>query len=901
MKYLLFVCLLIAVFLNTAYTQTIYTNFGDFKAAAKIAKAGDEIILAKGRYKAESISMIDISGTEANPVIIRAEEIGADTLDNGTYFDLRHCSYVTIQGFVINISENSTTFKIQTCDHIRITQNIMDGTGEAEFKADGVSRNSSVWVSIQSLWDDLVGISNHNQIDHNLFQNKHTLGNMIRIDGTDEKFVSQYDVIEYNHFKNMGPRAENEMEVIRVGWSAMSESDGFATISNNLFEECNGDPEIVSVKCNKNIISHNTFRRCQGTLSLRHGNKSVVEGNFFLGENASGTGGVRIYGSDHRIVNNYFEGLTGTLWDAPVTLTKGDAEEGSSGLSNHFRIERAIIANNTLVNNDYGIEIGYDNGGKYSKPPRDVVMVNNLVTGSKNSLVNYISAPANMIWSDNIIFPAGSAIVGTSVSFTTAEAQSIDPQLNFNSGEGLYRSTALTPQYLAFSSLVGEVAYDMDGQLRTTPYTYGADEWSSELILYKPLEAKDVGVSMGEYLFASKSKLDFGVEGGNTEILVSSNLNWTVVNDQSWIKVTPTTGSAGTKLSVEVDENTTGAIRSGNLLIESTNATGDKIVKIVAVNQAASVAPYLQVSTETVNLTAPGEASLITVTSNIQWSATADKVWLIVAPGTGDGNGQISVSALVNESVASRNGSITVTNGAELSRVIKVQQAGKQITEVKLPVVTAIASTEQADQGNIAANVIDNNLNNRWSGDGDGAFITLDLGAICNVSFLKVGLYKGDQRTSSFDILTSTDGVTFTGAITGITSEITADLLVIYDFSNREAQYVRIVGHGNSTGTWNSFTEFEVFGWVVTSLPNNLANMHEIKVYPNPSEGQINIEHAEGVDLQILDSSGRVVYFQNGLTGLEWISTKLGNGLYMLRFTKGDKHKWVKHLVVNNE
>ena len=104
--------LLFLLFAGTqANSQSTYDNFDDFKDAVAIAQPGDEIVLAAGRYEATNITMEDVAGTQENPVIIRAEYIGADTLDAGTYIDLSHCSYVTIQGFVINITEKSTTFK----------------------------------------------------------------------------------------------------------------------------------------------------------------------------------------------------------------------------------------------------------------------------------------------------------------------------------------------------------------------------------------------------------------------------------------------------------------------------------------------------------------------------------------------------------------------------------------------------------------------------------------------------------------------------------------------------------------------------------------------------------------------------------------------------------------------
>ncbi|MFC2080251.1 chondroitinase-B domain-containing protein [Bacteroidota bacterium] len=854
--------LLLACISFPAFSQVKHESFEAFKNACIAAQPGDEIILSAGRYEAESIKLEGVAGTAENPVIIRAEEIGADTLDVGTYFDLRHCSYVSIQGFVINISEKSTTFKIQTCNNIRITQNILDGSGESYLNDDGDGRNSSVWISIQSLWDDPTGLSHHNRIDHNRFQNKHTLGNMIRIDGTDEKYVSQYDVIEYNHFKNMGPRAENEMEAIRIGWSAMSESDGLCTVSNNLFEACNGDPEIISVKCNKNTLAHNTFLRCQGTLSLRHGNESLVEGNFFLGDSTEGTGGVRIYGSDHRIINNYFEGLTGTRWDAPITLTEGDAEEGNGSLSKHFRIERAIIANNTLVNNDHGIEIGYDNNDKYSKPPRDVVMANNLVTSDTGSLVSYINPPDNISWSNNLMFARGVAVLGNGVSFGTEEVLETDPLLTWNSEELVFRAAAETPGYTATFDITGAITYDMDGQLRSSTTQYGADEYQTSTILYSPLKAIDVGPDLGEYLQLSAASFPFPVGRDTMQVSISSNLDWEASTGEAWIILDPIQGSGDGVIGIIVAENETGLERSGTVIIQSTNAIeGENITRNILVSQAESEPPVLTLSASELAFTSePGEKSL-EITSNVDWTANSESDWIFLSPEAGSGSNSLLVNIEANESRAARKGSLTVCDGKSLVQNIEVYQEGSVGSEVKLVIVDAIASTEQAEKGNIAENVYDGLLSNRWSGEGDGAYISIELEELSKISYLKVGLYKGSERNSYFDLQSSTDGIEYFDLLMGITSDLSEEALVIYDFPDTTARYIRLVGHGNSTSAWNSYTEFEAWGWKPsTGIQDHInSNPLECLVFPNPSDGHFNIISKPKTSLTLYNLSGRII------------------------------------------
>jgi hypothetical protein len=877
--------ILIFLLVSFAQAQTTYTNFDDFKSACANAQPGDEIILASGRYEAESITISDVQGTETNPVIIRAEEIGKDTLDNRAYFDLRHSSYIIIQGFVINISEKSTTFKIQTCNNIIISQNVLNGENEAAYTDDG-DQNSSVWISIQSLYDDLEILSHDNKIDHNIFINKHTLGNMIRIDGTNELYVSQYDEITNNYFKNMGPRAENEMEAIRIGWSAMSESDGFCKVENNLFEECNGDPEIISVKCNKNTIAHNTFRRCQGTLSLRHGNESVVEGNFFLGEGAEGTGGVRIYGSDHRIVNNYFEGLTGTIWDAPITLTEGDADEGDSGLSSHFRIERAIIANNTLINNSHGIEIGYDNNGSYSKPPRDVLMAYNIIQADTNSVVKYINTPDNMTWINNICYTTNTAIIGDGLSFSESELAEVNPELAFNEELNYYKSSANTPTLSINTELVGEIANDIDGQVRNTPTNYGADEFSDLPILYKPLSPSDVGPSLGEYLYASVSNMSIPVAGGLFEVSITSNLNWALSTEADWLTLNPTSGSGYGTFTVTIAENTTGIVRNSSIALQSTNASGNELSLSISVSQADSEPIYIELSTDEITADATESESTFNISSNTSWTISTDSDWIQINPESGENNATISVSTLANESPSPRSGILTISDNAGISKQITVTQSGNIGSAVKLNVIEAIASTEQNEEGkeNIAANVLDGDFDTRWSGEGDGAFITLELKDTCKVSFIKVGLYKGNERTSTFDIQTSEDGLTFTDALMNITSELTEDALVIYDFDDVTVKYVRIIGHGNSTSTWNSFTEFEIWGWELNpSAINDPLLNSKIFVYPNPSQGSFSISNTSISNLCIFNMAGRLVYEKPFVKANEIIQTGLKDGVYIVK------------------
>lgn len=430
-------------------------------SAVAAAIPGDHIVLANGNYAALKIN--SKNGTATNPIVIRAaNRLGA--VFNSGQLEFATSSHVIIDG--MDWTANSTT-KFTSSNNCRITRS----------KFHLAETNSLKWIIIQG------ANSNRNRIDHNEFGPKSQLGNFITIDG-DASQVSQYDRIDHNYFHDIGPRATNEKEAIRMGWSQISMSSAFTTLEYNLFVNCDGDPEIVSVKSGDNTIRYNTFRTSQGSLSLRHGNRNSVYGNFMFGGGKSGTGGIRVYGQDHKIYNNYLEGLTGSGFDAPLQLDGGDVDT-SGALSSHWRVYRAVVAFNTFVNNTYGLEYGRN----YNLAPVDCVIANNVVIGSTNQLMREFKTPVNLRYEGNIMFPTGSATLG--VTKTSAEIRVINPLLTTVSG--LQKLSSSSPAIDSSSGTYSYVTDDMDGHARSGTKDVGADEFSTAAIVRRPLTTADVG------------------------------------------------------------------------------------------------------------------------------------------------------------------------------------------------------------------------------------------------------------------------------------------------------------------------------------------------------------------------------------------------------------------------
>jgi hypothetical protein len=554
-------------------TRTVST-VAQFKDALAAMNPGDSVLVLDGTYNIGGLK-VTRGGSAMKPIIIKSKNLFGAKITGASYFNTSYQSYVTYEGFAFNVDPGSTIFKMEGCSYVRITRNWFKMVSTSD------TTQSSKWITVGEIWDNEVCNSHHNRIDHNLFDGKHDQGAWMIIDGSHGTVpaISQHDRIDHNIFQSNTPRVTNEKETIRIGVSDLSQKNAFTVVENNLFLDCDGDPEIISVKSNCDTIRNNTFRRCLGTISLRQGNNSVVEGNFVFGEGKTaifdggiiGCGGVRIYSLNHKIYNNYFEGLTGSKWDAACTLTNGDVTNASTSLSSHFLPENIVFSNNTLINNVSNIEIGFDNNSAYGKAPKNCMIANNIIQASVNPLVKYYSTTslAGVSFQNNLMYSIGTSSLGLSGTNDT-QIKTIDPQLvqtdcraygqscDNKIPVSLYKLTALSP---AINASVGYdyVTYDFENQPAVGIRDIGADEYNAtDVISNGPMDSTKVGPTAPEnYVF---------------EINISTTAVPTIIANE--ISVYPNPFNGTTQLSVPIN-------KAGNVTISIYNAQGQQIQKSV--------------------------------------------------------------------------------------------------------------------------------------------------------------------------------------------------------------------------------------------------------------------------------------------------------------------------------
>ena len=137
---------------------------------------------------------------------------------------------------------------------------------------------------------------------------------------------------------------------------------------------------------------------------------------------------------------------------------------------------------------------------------------------------------------------------------------------------------------------------------------------------------------------------------------------------------------------------------------------------------------------------------------------------------------------------------------------VRISSVARNTNEFVFQNVSVTASSYQPATTNVPSNTLDGNLNSRWSAQGDGQFITYDLGRIQLVQSIDLAFYQPTTiRSNWFDLLLSNDGVMWRQMLTNKVGTNAA--LANFDFTDWPARYVRLVGHTNSANDFNSIVE----------------------------------------------------------------------------------------------
>jgi len=366
-----FLVLLMILWIGSACGQQrkLVRNLTEFKQAVKQAKPGDKIVLANGVWKDAELVFAG-KGTAQKPITLTVEQKGKVTLEGQSNLRIAG-EYLVVEGLVFKNGYTPTKEviafrrnKTHLANHCRVTECVIDNYSNPErFETD-------YWVSI---------FGKNNRFDHNLLVGKRNHGVTMAVRLNTPESRQNKHQIDHNYFGHRPVLGANGGETLRIGTSHYSLTNSNTIVESNYFDRCNGEHEIVSNKSGQNIFRYNTFFECQGTLTMRHGNETLVESNYFFGNGKVNTGGIRIINEKQRVINNYCEGLTGYRFRGALVIMNGVP---NSPLNRYFQVKDSEARGNTFINCDY-IQLCAGSDKERSAVPVNTSVTNNLFYNDK--------------------------------------------------------------------------------------------------------------------------------------------------------------------------------------------------------------------------------------------------------------------------------------------------------------------------------------------------------------------------------------------------------------------------------------------------------------------------------------------------------------------------------------
>lgn len=202
--------------------------------------AGDENVLSDGDWNDLGIRFRG-EGTKEKPIKLRSQTIGGAGLTGESWIRM-YGRHLIVEGLVFERGSSDGADVIQFREDsdepaalCRVTRcSIID------FNPPEGDKTSYRWVRMD-------GFSN--RLDHCHFEGKSNYGATVVIDLRDRP---NHHRIDHNHFGPRPPLNRNGGETIRIGDSRTSLRRSGSILEDNLFEQCDGEIEIISVKsCDK--------------------------------------------------------------------------------------------------------------------------------------------------------------------------------------------------------------------------------------------------------------------------------------------------------------------------------------------------------------------------------------------------------------------------------------------------------------------------------------------------------------------------------------------------------------------------------------------------------------------------------------------------------------------------
>jgi len=341
-----------------------------FQRVQSQLQPGDKVILKNGVWQNFEADFY-AKGTKDAPIWLTVQEKGKVVLSGQSFLRIGG-EHLVVSGLVFKNGytpiKSVLSYRINSkklANHVRVTELVIDNYSNPD------RHETDYWVALYG---------KHNRLDHSFLAGKRNRGVTLAVRLNSPQSQENYHRIDHNYFGHRPELGSNGGETLRIGTSHYSMSSSFTTVENNIFDRCNGEVEIISVKSGHNRLLNNTFLESRGTLTLRHGNHNLIQGNVFLGNNVPNTGGVRVINESQEVTGNLFSDLTGYRFGSGFTVMNGVP---NSPINRYHQVKHANIHHNTF-NNVKHIQLAAGSDQERSAVPVQSRFANNLVINTNN-------------------------------------------------------------------------------------------------------------------------------------------------------------------------------------------------------------------------------------------------------------------------------------------------------------------------------------------------------------------------------------------------------------------------------------------------------------------------------------------------------------------------------------
>lgn len=271
------------------------------------------------------------------------------------------------------------------------------------------------------------------------------------------------------------------------------------------------------------------------------------------------------------------------------------------------------------------------------------------------------------------------------------EVRQESPEYSLSESSLAFRNTASTKTVTLYCDL-GWTASTTDSWIQVSPSSgsAGTVELSVSVTENGGVEERSGAVNLhvdgdflieipvkqsGLYMDMTESRFDFESGAASRTVSMSTNLSfWNVLEKPSWVSVSPESGEAGEHtLTINVEDNPNTTKREGRVVVGN---QGLSLADTLWVTQEGKSFGPLETVLQFENV---ASSNTLDISTDGDWTVTTSDGWITVAPSSGHGNGQVTVTVEANETDNERTGLLSVAVGGTV-QYVNVVQKGRYFT-----------------------------------------------------------------------------------------------------------------------------------------------------------------------------------------------------------------------------